>query len=1750
MPKPPTKDKNQKQNIVGKALKDIIPSSYPHIQDLKEIEYPPQGEKVYSPENLPIELYPEWPSNETDLENLLKPLIPENIEENEIEKYIDPNNSKVLLPIPLFVDYLNMSIKWSPPEKYIIEFYLDKLIQKQMPKKNSYKFRLKIHESYQEELKIRKKKLEEANEENELNENKNEESEEYIDNKDEFLIFRDFFKILDKPLDIQVVNFVKRTETEEELLERLKKLEEEYHLQNDKGKKNKTRTSKNLPNDVVQEKMEITKPSPTNINLKEKIPPFFRWLGSIFQIIKDRNLVDVKTGENIWAKIYPQKNGVPIYNKNGHYIIKLHHMGKLRAIDIDDRMPLSDRDEYFFPRCENLEELWPALLTKALLKLYSYKIISSTFNEIGDLEPFYALTGYIPTLLKEITFDKNNNNKSPNQSKVEEIESKKEESSNKENKQIENDNNINNENEINEKNKDANENEKKEDENNINKNNEKEEKNDDSLENIENEENKKNEEHQKIKEEKNQNENIPPEKLSFFEKAMTDENYSNKNYLIECFRSIDGPFYKIQNDLLSLEEEEEEEIINYIHESDNTQENKEEEKENENNNPINKEESPEIKIKDNNIENLKDDIKSKSTLKQKSKFIDSIKARSALTYDLSSQDVGKTQFKYLNEKLQDYSMENNLYKGILYNIVDFFDNKNYNMDRLQPIDFSDLKAMLKNFNKNNVFKQLNREEKKDYIVNLKKIKEQQKMLKAKRIENLKLKGEQYYAMKIENNGIDKTNYNSKYTDVEIQMAKKCLLNKWDFPPMEYLDERYEEKKKKELEEKQKELEMEEKKIKMKKSLEKRLSKKVNIITDINKEKEKEKKEKKEKNEEENDGKEKRTWSKEIYMQLIDNNLDQFKHNISPLQRNDGSWMEGTPFFNIFDKFLVLYNPSRYNTTFDWDNYWYETNDILTPKDENSILHLKKINLMEKIEMENKNNKNDKKDKTDKTERLSKDNSIKNKIPCNYIVMMYEAISDKNNKLRNFPYKINFRFIKKEDKIESGKIIKINSFYGSERIDGLEEDSEYFLIFDGGIFPEGFYVQVISDFLITPLNWQNFLSNHLGYNKQTFHVEHNALEKNEIYVLLRVSIINETRSKFMIISNNTKDKYSNEYIKLYICNSNNSNIKKLVEFKTFFELNPGEYMFVMTINPIYVLEPNSYDVDILFYSEFSNSMMMDISQTNTAVPGEQNKPIGITMEKVETVAPYEIIDNYHINKNNILFKEFIFAGDKINALLHIKIVKLLNDENNEGDVSDRNKQKNKPTEEIRREPLNELIRLKLELFNKENELILSEDFYNEITLHNLSFEGNIVQENPANKNKKPDKKNTIDLSTPIPPSNLPYSLICTIDTSEAPRQYMEPDFLKNIGWSIRVFSTDTLGFCQDTSKEDKEKEIIASWEEKEPGRAELAKKSRRRFLLEKKLENGKQLNEEEKSFLKEERIRKTFNKENEEEIDDKNKGKKKNEKIDKSKKKGKEPEKTEIDKDKENFANLNLQINYNKKTSNVINHSSLYIKNFLSYAYDNRMLTFNNNYEQEEKELNNEILTTEKEEKINAEYLESEKQNTEKMNLETKKREEFKKNNRKMLDKMMNQRKKEVEECKSFYQTRTSLAMNIQNKISVEKKCSHILESLLQNDHNEEDTKNKKKKPGEGCPDLEEAIHVYNEAINIGLKSNVVEKLFDEISVKKEEAYKSELNKLNDPKNKNKDLKGFANKILDEIQNHKWKISKAFIEELNKMKSSS
>ncbi len=66
-------------------------------------------------------------------------------------------------------------------------------------------------------------------------------------------------------------------------------------------------------------------------------------------------------------------------------------------MEIDDRMPCSRFDELMTPKCDNLDELWPAILTKALIKLFSfkYKLNDYFYETVGDCSIIHALTGYI-----------------------------------------------------------------------------------------------------------------------------------------------------------------------------------------------------------------------------------------------------------------------------------------------------------------------------------------------------------------------------------------------------------------------------------------------------------------------------------------------------------------------------------------------------------------------------------------------------------------------------------------------------------------------------------------------------------------------------------------------------------------------------------------------------------------------------------------------------------------------------------------------------------------------------------------------------------------------------------------------------------------------------------------------------------------------------------------------------------------------------------------------------------------------------------------------------------------------------------------------------------------------------------------------------------------------------------------------------------------------------------------------------------
>ena len=129
-------------------------------------------------------------------------------------------------------------------------------------------------------------------------------------------------------------------------------------------------------------------------------PQFCKWVGSIFQLIKDRGIKDSFTGQRLYQKIYPQnERGIPLYNDAGRYWIKLHYMGKLVKIEIDDKIPCSVKDKVcLLPKTQNSFELWPMLFTKALFKIQQlHHYDNKHFNrEVGQGWILYTLMGLVP----------------------------------------------------------------------------------------------------------------------------------------------------------------------------------------------------------------------------------------------------------------------------------------------------------------------------------------------------------------------------------------------------------------------------------------------------------------------------------------------------------------------------------------------------------------------------------------------------------------------------------------------------------------------------------------------------------------------------------------------------------------------------------------------------------------------------------------------------------------------------------------------------------------------------------------------------------------------------------------------------------------------------------------------------------------------------------------------------------------------------------------------------------------------------------------------------------------------------------------------------------------------------------------------------------------------------------------------------------------------------------------------------------
>ena len=106
------------------------------------------------------------------------------------------------------------------------------------------------------------------------------------------------------------------------------------------------------------------------------------------------------------------------------------------------------------------------------------------------------------------------------------------------------------------------------------------------------------------------------------------------------------------------------------------------------------------------------------------------------------------------------------------------------MKRLKFLDFSDLEKDL--INKKVPFKQLALNEKKQYLLDRQKLRREKLEEKYKRLKELKEDGIEYTLIKLINQSIEihDLKFFKQYTEEEIKLAKKCILNNWKFPPPE------------------------------------------------------------------------------------------------------------------------------------------------------------------------------------------------------------------------------------------------------------------------------------------------------------------------------------------------------------------------------------------------------------------------------------------------------------------------------------------------------------------------------------------------------------------------------------------------------------------------------------------------------------------------------------------------------------------------------------------------------------------------------------------------------------------------------------------------------------------------------------------------------------------------------------------------------------------------------------------------------
>ena len=329
----PQRDKEIKPSIINKSGNTEKKTFPQNLLPRKCSVYiqPNEFRRDFTNDVKPVKIFPEWNDKEAEIFNSEYERIITQPEGNFLI-FEDPDSSNINLPHSIQSE-ANFNIKWLRPENYIKENLLHKEIKKRFPDVNHIKLREQIKDIYNTNLSSKKSRKNYTRKltyrktlstDSNYGSNTVEESPDQESFNANKIIPKEFVELLSNSVEIKVAPTIEVEETDEAYEKRMlsyvtpiveenkKKNIKNFqnpnaNNQNSEGTNNLNQTDKNKHTTVLNNgKNQVQTIEPevktkliskrcvhNDINLQDRYADYSQWVASIFQMIKDRHIVDV-----------------------------------------------------------------------------------------------------------------------------------------------------------------------------------------------------------------------------------------------------------------------------------------------------------------------------------------------------------------------------------------------------------------------------------------------------------------------------------------------------------------------------------------------------------------------------------------------------------------------------------------------------------------------------------------------------------------------------------------------------------------------------------------------------------------------------------------------------------------------------------------------------------------------------------------------------------------------------------------------------------------------------------------------------------------------------------------------------------------------------------------------------------------------------------------------------------------------------------------------------------------------------------------------------------------------------------------------------------------------------------------------------------------------------------------------------------------------------------------------------------------